>query len=113
MVLSFPYPIPTHSNCIPVRFLGHISLLPLAVHFLLTPLCEKQILAQPYQVLACLVLLSKHQDEELLCSKKSGLKFWIDFIICQVPIPQDHELNQGTVATAQADTNLNLFNELR
>lgn len=36
-----------------------------------------------------------------------------DFIICQVPLPQDHELNQGTVATAQAGTNLNLFNELR
>lgn len=44
MCLSFPDPILTHPNCIPVHCQGYLSLLSLAMHFFPTP--QSKILAE-------------------------------------------------------------------
>lgn len=75
LCLGFPETIPTHPNHIPVLFPGHISLLPLAVHFLIPPQCEEQILDQ-----SCLFLAYLHTGTENSCAlRKMTLKscqFW-------------------------------------
>lgn len=72
--LAFLIPSLTHPNPIPLLSPDHLSLLPLSVHFLLTPHFEEQILVQPYQFLPCFAWFPTHWDGELLCSKKGGLK---------------------------------------
>lgn len=70
----FPDPFPTHLNCNSILSPGHRSLLPLAMHFLLTPQFEEQILGQPCWFPAFPVSFPTHWDGELLHTKKSNLK---------------------------------------
>lgn len=68
LCLSFPDPVPTHPNPVPVLSPGHLSLLPLAVHFLLTPQFEEQILAQSCRYPACLAQFATNWNREFLHS---------------------------------------------